>query len=321
MAASTYDAMPERAALAGALTAIADRDTAAFSAVIADQAPAIHALALRILQSEDLAHSAVVRTFAALWRMDQQTRDEAAPADLVLWSLARSKIREIHERSGSGRLGLPANLGFEIRDPVRDGSASLELLQILTTLGRVDDATSAIVMVCFFDAPRPDVLNETLGLKTSEIDAHLRDFCKAFLATERPEQPQTVLHGDVDALGRALWLKPSRVGSSDSLSDAFWRMRLAALGALLVPVAVRPALEDDIWSAIDSDTAEIVSKAVAADRRTDELRAAGRYLLGAVAAGAAVFLIVSQLVGNATSARSNGPDQASAVHKSKGDSE
>ena len=98
-------------------------------------------------------------------------------------------------------------------------------------------------------------------------------------------------------------------------------MRLASLGALIVPIDTRPTLESDIWAMIEIYEDEASSAADAAEQREDELKRAGRFLLGAIAAGAAAFIVVSQLLGSATSAQSSGPEQASAVQQSNGDSD
>ncbi len=259
--------MLDRHALKALTTAVARSDGAAFQSLYLDRASAIHGLALRITGDPAHASETLQHTFVEAWR--QLTVENAIweEPDLQLFLICRRHAAEMIARHGQGDMGQNAHA---MTDPVKDGTASFELLSLLQTLGGMTGECRNVVTSIYFDCLLIEDLAEGLSQTVEETEAGIRRCYAEFRAANSPSDAALDREADLLAMRKALGLSSS-AGTANDDDVLSWELLFAPFGELIEPKAP----PEDAFAAIMDQVNATVSIASAAEtgRKTETLRA------------------------------------------------
>ena len=292
MAGNTSETMLDRHAIKAVLGGIERGETSAFDNLVSDRASTLYALALRILGDPGSASEAVQQTFVDIRRDALAGEAGWDLPDLEFYSILRRHAFELAGRSDVNPAGIPQ---MEMTDPVRTGTASFELLQLLNCLGQMSDACREVVTNGFFDVPGKT------GIAAPVDDAQgLWRRCYAEYHNASAERPQT-MDRDLDllAMQQALGGAPVSADAGQATLRRGWELRFAPLAELLVPLDPPSDVLDAVKARVQTEAS--AERTIETGRRTEIWRAVLYVAVAAVAAIMIYFALVA--IGDDAAAR------------------
>lgn len=242
--------MLDRFALQSVLSTLSGGDHSAFRDLYEDRADQLYALTLRMLRNEELAAEALQNTFVEIWRQAQAGQATWEMPDLEMICIARAKAGALARRSpdriGTGR-------AIDMADPVNQGTASFELLELLQTLGQISAESRDAVTFSFYELPTREKLCAHLGVSQEDLTTSLRRCYAEFVKASNAKTTAIDRETDLVAMNQSFGLT-SVLGNApnDPLRHA-WELRLAPLAELLQPVTVPPLCFDAVRQRINAD--------------------------------------------------------------------
>lgn len=280
--------MLDRDALKAILSAVARGDGAAFRNLYLDRAGHLYALALRSLNEVEDAQEALQQTFVEIWRLANSEQADWVSPDLEMIRLCRNYSKEVALRSGRARI---ESRQFEMSNPVQEGTASFELLELLNTLGRMSEACRNVLTIAFFEFPTRETLSQRLSLTSEELTASLRRCYAEYLTISNVKPTAIDRETDLIAMNQALGVSPLPGNAGHDPLMRAWELRLAPLAELLVPVPPPNETFDAIMLRINAD--ENMAGAKRKDRRSQVMRAVLFMMVAALASAVVYFGLVA----------------------------
>ena len=273
--------MLDRHALTALTQAVTRGDGAAFRSLYDDRAAAVYGVALRITGDADGAAEAVQHTFVEAWRNLKGDGTRWDAPDLELLRICRNHASQIVNRHGQGP---DAAAQTAVAEPVRDGTASFELLSLLQMLGRMSDECRDALTSVWYDCLTAEGLAAHLALTQEQTLACIRRCYAEIRDASPPSDPVKDREADLLAMRQALGLS-QRTETADAAAVEDWERNFAPFGELVQPVPPPADAFDAIMARVNAlNSVETVAET---GRKAEIWRAA---LFVGIAAAAALLI-------------------------------